>query len=185
MFRRIHRRIDLSCRVHFLPLNSLLSTAIVVAASCISRQVSLRFSRLTSCLSEQRIERIKDEGHSRVASCASESEERDRNLRLHIHNPTSLACHFVFVREETKSSPRNSFTMSSGFSSSGSASNQAKEGTENIPGSEYSTGGVHSAGMSSSGSLNNQADSDCRTEDDVRQRSIPSTGSVTTNPIKK
>ena len=75
--------------------------------------------------------------------------------------------------------------MSSGFSSSGSASNQAKEGTENIQGSEYSTGGVRSVGMSSSGSLNNQADSDCRTEDDVGQRSIPSTGSVTTTPSKK
>jgi len=57
--------------------------------------------------------------------------------------------------------------MSSGFSSSGSASNQAKEGTEDIQGSELSTGGNYSPGMSSSGTVNNQADSDCKNEDDV------------------
>jgi hypothetical protein len=57
--------------------------------------------------------------------------------------------------------------MSSGFSSSGSASNQAKEGTEDIQGSEFSTGGNYSPGMSSSGTLNNQADSHCKNEDDV------------------
>ncbi|UJR34944.1 hypothetical protein I4U23_027722 [Adineta vaga] len=56
---------------------------------------------------------------------------------------------------------------SGGFSSSGSASNQAKEGTEDIRGSEFSTGGKHSVGMSSSGSTNNQADSHCKNEDDV------------------
>lgn len=60
--------------------------------------------------------------------------------------------------------------MSGGFSSSGSASNQAKEGTEDIEGSEYSTGGIHSSGMSSSGTLTNQADSDCKNEDDVGGR---------------
>lgn len=57
--------------------------------------------------------------------------------------------------------------MSSGFSSSGSASNQAKEGVEDVEGSEFSTGGKHSLGMSSSGTANNQADSDCKNEDDV------------------
>ncbi|CAF1007344.1 unnamed protein product [Adineta ricciae] len=45
-----------------------------------------------------------------------------------------------------------------GFSSSGSASNQAKEGTENIEGNEFSTGGKYSTGMSSSGSTSVQAD---------------------------
>jgi hypothetical protein len=57
--------------------------------------------------------------------------------------------------------------MSSGFSSSGSSSNQAKEGTEDIEGSEFATGGNYSPGMSSSGTVNNQADSDCKNEDDV------------------
>ena len=62
--------------------------------------------------------------------------------------------------------------MSSGFSSSGSASNQAKEGVEDVGGSEFSTGGKHSPGMSSSGTINNQADSDCKNEDDVGGRHI-------------
>lgn len=57
--------------------------------------------------------------------------------------------------------------MSGGFSSSGSVSNQAEEGTENIGGSELSTGGAHSAGMSSSGTNINQADAKCRSEDSV------------------
>lgn len=60
--------------------------------------------------------------------------------------------------------------MSGGFSSSGSVSNQAEEGTENIRGSELSTGGTHSRGMSSSGTNTNQADGKCRTEDDVASR---------------
>ena len=56
-----------------------------------------------------------------------------------------------------------------GFSSSGSTSNQAKEGTENIGGSEFSTGGKHSTGMSSSGSTSIQADIHSKSEpDDTR-----------------
>lgn len=71
--------------------------------------------------------------------------------------------------------------MSSGFSSSGSASNQAKEGVEDVGGSEFSTGGNHSPGMSSSGTINNQADSDCKNEDDVGGRHInPSVTTRTT-----
>ncbi|CAF1120278.1 unnamed protein product [Adineta steineri] len=64
--------------------------------------------------------------------------------------------------------------MSGGFSSSGSYSNQAKEGTEDIHGSEFSTGGNYSRGMSSSGSETNQADPQCINEDDVGGR-IPRT----------
>jgi hypothetical protein len=60
--------------------------------------------------------------------------------------------------------------MSSGFSSSGSASNQSKEGIEDIQGSSYSTGGKHSSGMSSSGATNNQADSDWKNEDNDGER---------------
>lgn len=70
--------------------------------------------------------------------------------------------------------------MSGGFSSSGSVSNQAEEGTENIRGSELSTGGTHSTGMSSSGASTNQADAKCRTEDDVAGR----TPTDTTNSTK-
>lgn len=62
--------------------------------------------------------------------------------------------------------------MSGGFSSSGSATNQAKAGTEDIEGNEFSTGGKHSLGMSSSGAVNNQADSDCKNEDDVGEKRI-------------
>ena len=58
--------------------------------------------------------------------------------------------------------------MSSGFSSSGASSNQAKEGTENVQGSELSTGGAHSIGMSSSGTTTNQADAHCVNENDVQ-----------------
>jgi hypothetical protein len=75
--------------------------------------------------------------------------------------------------------------MSSGFSSSGSASNQAKEGIEDIKGSEFSTGGKHSSGMSSSGSANNQADSDCKNEDDVSGRHAISTDATKTTHLKK
>ncbi|UJR34942.1 hypothetical protein I4U23_027720 [Adineta vaga] len=56
---------------------------------------------------------------------------------------------------------------SGGFSSSGSASNQAKEGKEDIGGSEFSTGGKHSIGMSSSGSTTNQVDIQTKKEDDL------------------
>lgn len=58
--------------------------------------------------------------------------------------------------------------MSSGFSSSGSNTNQAKAGTEDIQGSELSTGGSHSLGMSSSGATTNQADPRCLNEDFVQ-----------------
>ena len=69
--------------------------------------------------------------------------------------------------------------MSGGFSSSGATTNQAKEGVEDVRGSELSTGGTHSPGMSSSGSVNNQADSDCQNEDDVGQRNPISTTKTT------
>ena len=58
--------------------------------------------------------------------------------------------------------------MSSGFSSSGASSNQAKEGTENVQGSEFSTGGTHSIGMSSSGTTTNQADAHCLNGNDIQ-----------------
>ena len=75
--------------------------------------------------------------------------------------------------------------MSSGFSSSGSASNQAKEGIEDIKGSEFSTGGKHSSGMSSSGTTNNQADSDCKNEDDVVGQHTISTDTTKVTQLKK
>ena len=68
--------------------------------------------------------------------------------------------------------------MSGGFSSSGSVSNQAEEGMENIGGSELSTGGAHSLGMSSSGTNTNQADNKCRTEDDVASRTPTATTNI-------
>lgn len=75
--------------------------------------------------------------------------------------------------------------MSGGFSSSGSASNQAKEGVEDIEGSEYSTGGTYSPGMSSSGTTNNQADSDCKDEDDVGGKRTNTTNVTNTTQNKK
>jgi len=69
---------------------------------------------------------------------------------------------------------------SGGFSSSGSVSNQAKEGTEDIQGSKFSTGGNYSAGMSSSGSANNQAD--CKNAE--QQHTIP-TNATNNTPLEK
>jgi hypothetical protein len=69
---------------------------------------------------------------------------------------------------------------SGGFSSSGAASNQAKEGTEDIQGSEFSTGGNYTTGMSSSGSANNQAD--CK--NGGRQHTIP-TNTTNNTPLEK
>lgn len=66
--------------------------------------------------------------------------------------------------------------MSSGFSSSGSGSNQAKEGIEDVPASELATGGVHSTGMSSSGTTTNQADPAVRNESSVQSLHSMGTG---------
>ncbi len=68
--------------------------------------------------------------------------------------------------------------MSSGFSSSGCASSQAKEGIENVGGSEFATGGTHSLGMSSSGKGTNQADLKSVNEDNTGGRGTMTIGTT-------